>query len=303
MTASGTSGSSDEITKLSGKNEIVQSLGAFVTKGVTLKPRHGNSGIRLAEIQSGKGIINSIGIQNKGAKSFLENDLPRLVQYQLPVVVNISADSIDEFGELAAYLTENDVNKIITGLEINISCPNINEGGIIFGVNPKMVEKVVAAVKKSVGDRVVIITKLTPNVTDITEPAKAAIAGGTDSLSMINTMRAVAIDIESRRPLLGNIIGGLSGPAVKPVGVFMVYECFRKIQECRNKKIPVVGIGGISTWRDALEYIMAGATAVGIGTAWFVNNNVFCEVKNGLVNYTEENNITISALTGISHET
>lgn len=303
MTASGTSGSSDEIAKLFESKRILESLGAFVSKGVTLRPKCGNPGIRLIEIQSGKGIINSIGLQNKGAEAFLDTDLPLLLQYELPIILNLSANSVEEFGELATYLIENDVNKIIAGLEINVSCPNICEGGIIFGVDPKLVERVVKTVKKSVGDQVVIITKLTPNVTDITEPAKAAIAGGTDSLSMINTLRGMAIDIENRRPFLGNKVGGLSGPAIKPVGVFMVFECFRKINECRNKSIPIIGIGGISTWRDALEYIMAGATAVGIGTAWFVNNNIFYEVKEGIANYLDENNTTIKELIGASHET
>jgi dihydroorotate dehydrogenase (NAD+) catalytic subunit len=212
--------------------------------------------------------------------------------------VNISAGTIEEFGELAAYLTDNDVNGIISGIEINVSCPNLGEHGTIFGTNPKAVERVVKTVKKRVGDKVLVITKLTPNVTDITEPAKAAIVGGTDVLSMINTIRGMAIDVETGRPFLGNKVGGLSGPAIKPVGVFMVYECFSKIPECKNKSIPIIGIGGISSWRDALEYIMAGATAVGVGTAWFVNFHIFEEIVKGINVYLEKNNTTIEKLVG-----
>jgi dihydroorotate dehydrogenase (NAD+) catalytic subunit len=302
MTASGTSGSSDEMAKLLKSKSIAESLGAFVSKAVTLKPRLGNPGLRLVEIQSGKGIINSIGLQNKGVKDFLDNDLPLLLQYESPIIINISANRVEDYGEVADYLIENDVNKIIAGLEINVSCPNIREKGKIFGVDPNLVERVVKTVKRIVGDDIVIITKLTPNVTDITEPAKAAIAGGTDSLSMINTLKGMAIDLENKRPFLENEVGGLSGPAIKPIGIFMVYECFKKINECRNKSVPIVGIGGISTWRDALEYIMAGATAVGIGTAWLVNNNVFCEVKKGLMEYLEKNNTTIKDLIGVAHK-
>lgn len=190
---------------------------------------------------------------------------------------------------------------MISGIEINVSCPNLSEGGAIFGTNPHAVENVVKAIKKRVGDEVLIITKLTPNVTDITQPAKAAIAGGTDVLSMINTLRGIAIDVDAGKPFLGNVYGGLSGPAIKPVGVYMVYECFGKITECKNKTIPIIGIGGISTWRDALEYIMAGSTAVGIGTAWFVNPNIFGEVKKGLDKYLAKNEKTIDELVGMAH--
>jgi dihydroorotate dehydrogenase (NAD+) catalytic subunit len=278
----------------------LKSLGAFVTKGVTLKPKRGNPELRIVETRAG--LLNSIGLQNKGAKVFLSEELPKLLRYELPVIVNISANSVEEFGDLAGYLMDNDVNKIIAGLEINVSCPNIREGGAAFGANPKLVERIAKAIKKRVGDRVAVITKLTPNVADITEPAKAAIAGGTDALSMINTLRGMAIDIENKKPYLGNVTGGLSGPAIKPVGVFMVYECFRKIPVCRNRKVPIIGIGGISMWQDALEYIMAGATAVGIGTAWFVNTRIFCEVRDGIKKYLSENNKTIGQLVGISHK-
>ena len=283
MTASGTSGSSDEMNNLQKKDEILLSLGAFVTKGVTLYPRKGNPDYRVIETRTG--LLNSIGLQNSGAKTFLRKELPSLLRFNLPIIVNISANSINGFRRLAGYLKHNDYYEIISGIEINVSCPNIKKGGIAFGTEPKLIERIVKAVKKEVGESILVITKLTPNVTDITLPAKAAIQGGTDALSMINTLRGMAIDIEGRRPFLGNVYGGLSGPAIKPIGVFMVFECFRKIPECRTHKIPIIGIGGISCWQDAIEYILAGATAVGIGTAWLVNSNVFTEVRNGIKEY------------------
>lgn len=296
MTASGTSGHSDEIEILQKSNEILSSLGAFVTKGVTLKPSKGNPEPRIVETRSG--IINSIGLQNSGVESFVQNELPHLVKFKLPIIVNISACTVKEFGEVAEFLSNNDSRKIISGIEINVSCPNIKEGGVAFGTDPKLVERIVKAVKKRIDSRIVVITKLTPNVTDITVPARAAIEGGTDALSMINTLRGMAIDINTGEPYLGNKTGGLSGPAIKPVGVFMVYECFKKIPACRKKKIPIIGIGGISTWRDAMEYIMAGATAVGIGTAWFVSPDVFKKVYNGIKQYVNSRNEKVSDLIG-----
>jgi dihydroorotate dehydrogenase (NAD+) catalytic subunit len=299
LTASGTAGHGDDLMMLAHHRAILDSLGAFVTKGITLKPRKGNPEVRVIETRTG--LLNSIGLQNSGARIFIRKELPGVLEYRLPVIVNISADTVEEFGDLAAYLIDNDVNSIISGIEINVSCPNLGEHGAMFGTNPKTVERVVKTVRKKIRDNVMVITKLTPNVTDITEPAKAAIGGGTDVLSMINTIRGMAIDIESRKPFLGNKVGGLSGPAIKPVGVYMVYECFHKIPECKNKSIPIIGIGGISNWRDALEYIMAGATAVGIGTAWFVNPHIFEEIAKGLGVYLSKENTTIEKLVGSSH--
>ncbi|MFZ3103633.1 MAG: dihydroorotate dehydrogenase [Smithella sp.] len=308
MTASGTWGHSDEINILydENKNQILNSLGAFVTKGITMKPRKGNPGLRIVETQ--RGLLNSIGLQNEGAEAFVTSEIPMLLKYKLPIIVNISADTIEQFGEIAAYLNDNNSNKLIEGIEINVSCPNIKEGGIAFGVNPKYIKKIVSTVKKQINSSITIITKLTPNVSDIVPLAKAAIEGGTDVLSMINTIRGMAIDIRSKKPFLGDPreglygTGGLSGPAVKPVGVLMVYECFRKIPECRNKKIPIIGIGGISCWQDALEYIMAGATAVGIGTAWIVRQSSVVEIYNGLAKYLEKNNENIENIVGIANK-
>lgn len=298
MTASGTAGHADDLLILKNYQAIMDSLGAFVTKGITMKPRKGNPALRVIETRTG--LLNSIGLQNNGAKYFLRKELPRSLDYQLPVIVNISANTVQEFGELAAYLIDNDLNELISGIEINVSCPNLKEDGAIFGTNPKAVERVVKAVKKRVG-KVVVITKLTPNVTDITQSAKAAIAGGTDVLSMINTLRGMAIDIERCKPFLGNKVGGLSGPAIKPVGVFMVYDCFEKIPDCKSRRVPIIGIGGISTWQDALEYIMAGATAVGIGTAWFVNTKIFEGIFKGISDYIDKKNTTIDELVGNAH--
>ena len=300
MTASGTSGHSNEIEVLKHSPAIISSLGAFVTKGVTLEPRSGNSGLRIVETRSG--IINSIGLQNIGVEAFVKEELPGFLNFDLPVVVNIAANTVEEFGKLASYLSDNDSSQIIKGIEINVSCPNVKKGGMAFGIDPRQVERIVKTVKNRIDSRIIVITKLSPNVTDITLPARAAIEGGTDALSMINTLRAMAIDITTGRPYLGNKTGGLSGPAIRPVGVFMVYECFEKIPECNSRKVPIIGIGGISTWQDAIEYIMAGATAVGVGTAWFVNQDVFNGIYNGIKRYVKKNEKNISDLIGKAHE-
>ena len=300
MTASGTSGHSNEIEILKRSPHIISSLGAFVTKGVTLEPRPGNPKLRIVETRAG--IINAIGLQNSGVEFFVKKELPGFLNFDLPIIVNIAANTVEEFGRLASYLSDNDLSQIIKGIEINVSCPNVKKGGMAFGVDPRQIERIVKTVKKNVDSRIIVITKLTPNVTDITLPARAAIEGGTDALSMINTLRAMAIDITTGRPYLGNKTGGLSGPAIKPIGVFMVYECFEKIPECNSRKVPIIGIGGITTWRDVLEYIMAGATAVGIGTAWFVNQDVFKTIYNGIKGYLDKDKKTISDLIGKAHE-
>ena len=300
LTASGTSGSGTEAAVLANTGAILGALGAFVTKGVTLHPRKGNPEPRIIETRAG--ILNSIGLQNKGVDRFLRDDLPKLRSYELPVIVNISANSVEDYAELADRLLAADAG-MVAGLEINVSCPNIKEGGVSFGVDPAAVERIVAAVKAKVprGRAVTIITKLTPNITDITLPAKAAIAGGTDALSMINTLRGVAINLKTQKPYFANIAAGLSGPAVKPVGLCMVWDCFAKISECRSRKIPIIGIGGISTWQDAVEYLLAGAACVQVGTAWFVYPDVFLEMKKGLVKYLTQEKLTVRDLVGRAH--
>jgi len=300
LTASGTSGSADELSGLRQSQATIRALGGFVTKGVTLNPRKGNPEPRVIETRAG--LLNSIGLQNKGVDRFLRDDLPKLRHYGLPVIVNISANTIEEYGQLTARLLENDGGQIAS-IEINVSCPNIKEGGVQFGIDPRSVEKIVSVVKASVprGRNVPIITKLTPNVTDITVPAKAAIAGGTDALSVINTLRGVAIDIKAQKPYFANVSAGLSGPAIKPIGLCMVWDCFEKIPECRSGKIPIIGVGGISTWEDVVEYILAGATAVGVGTAWFVYPDIFIEMHKGLVKYLAQRDTSVRKLIGKAH--
>lgn len=300
MTASGTSGHSGaEMDRLSVSQITKACLGAFVTKGITIQPRSGNPEFRVVETRTG--LLNSIGLQNQGVEFFVQKELPGLLNFELPIIVNISGSIAEEYAKVAAYLSENDTFEIINGIEINVSCPNLEKGGVAFGTDPKEVHRIVKAVKKSADPRILIITKLTPNVTDITVPARAAIQAGTDILSMINTLRGMAINIDTFKPLLGNKTGGLSGPAIKPVGVLMVYECFRNIPECFNREVPIIGIGGISNWRDALEYIMAGATAVGVGTAWFVNPHVFANIHRGLRGYVMRRRLCISDLIGVAH--
>jgi dihydroorotate dehydrogenase (NAD+) catalytic subunit len=274
----------------------VAALGAFVTKGVTLAPRQGNPEPRIIETRAG--ILNSIGLQNKGAGRFLSEDMPKLRKYGVPVIVNISANTVEEYAALAARILEGAPD--VAGLEINVSCPNIKHGGVSFGIDPRAIERIVRAVKKKSG-KVTVITKLTPNITDITVAARAAIAGGTDALSMINTLRGVAIDIRAQKPYFANVSAGLSGPAVKPVGLCMVWDCFAKIPECRSRKVPIIGIGGISTWQDVVEYLLAGASAVQVGTAWFVYPDVFVEMKKGLEKYLVEKKTTVRELVGKAH--
>ncbi len=300
LTASGTSGSKDEINHLQNRKEILGSLGAFVTKGVTMDESLGNREPRIAEVRSG--LLNSIGLQNKGVRKFFEEDIPALRRYEIPIIVNISAASVSEFGTLAGMIHKLDKNHTVSGLEINVSCPNIKKGGAAFGADPQMVEQVVREVKSNVPDSLCIITKLSPNVTDIVQIAKAAINGGTDALSMINTLRGMAIDVDARKPLLGNLVGGLSGPCIKPVGVYMVFECFRRIPECTRREIPIIGIGGIAHYLDVLEYMLAGATATAIGTQWFIQNTVFEEIHRDLKRYLASHHVTIANLIGKAHE-
>ncbi len=299
MTASGTSGHGNEIEVLKKSPNILASLGAFVTKGVTAEPRQGNPEIRIVETASG--LLNAIGLQNEGAAFFLDHELPNLLNFNLPVYVNISADTVEAFGDLAAYITKNDSSRIITGIEINVSCPNIKKGGAAFGTDPELVKKIVKTVKKNIGSHIFVITKLTPNVADIKPTARAAIEAGADAISMINTLRGMAIDIHRKKPMLGNVAGGLSGPAIKPVGLFMVYDCYKNIPECRSGQVPIIGIGGISNWTDVLEYILAGATAVGIGTSWFVNPDIFSDIHKGLADYLKKEETTLSNLIGQAH--
>lgn len=254
LTASGTFGYGLEYSRYGD----LKKLGGIVVKGLSLKPREGNPMPRIAETPSG--MLNAIGLQNIGVEAFLEGRLPRLPHNDMAVIANLYACSAEEFADLATVLAEQDG---VAALEVNISCPNVRSGGILFGQDPKMAAKVTEAVKRVAGDKPVII-KLSPNVTDITEIARAAEGAGADILCLINTLSGMAVDARTRRPRLANVIGGLSGPAVKPVALRCVH------QVCQAVKTPVIGVGGISSAEDVLEFILCGAHAVEIGTANFI---------------------------------
>lgn len=270
MTASGTFGFSREYAGL----YDISALGAIVVKGLSTVPWPGNPGIRLAETTAG--LLNSIGLQNPGVDHFLEADWPWMRRLGTPVIVNIVGKTVDEYVEVARRLDGSGV----AGIEVNISCPNIKEGGLAFGTEPGMAGRVTRAVRDAT--KLSVIVKLSPNVGDITEIARAVEASGADALSLINTLTGMAIDIRNRRPILGNVIGGLSGPAIKPVALRMVWQVAGAVG------IPLIGIGGIMTWSDALEFIMAGATAVAVGTASFVNPLAPLQIIEGLGKYLQE---------------
>jgi dihydroorotate dehydrogenase (NAD+) catalytic subunit len=272
MTSSGTFGYGEEFAPLLDINR----LGAIITKGTSLKPMEGNFPPRTVETVGG--LINSIGLQNVGVQAFLRDKLPFLRQFTTPVIVNIFGGTVREFGEVARRL---DDIPGIAGLEVNISCPNVAKGGVLFGVDPKMAHHVVRTVRRATQRP--IIVKLTPNVTDITLIAKAVEEAGADAISLINTLIAMAIDPQTRTPLLNNIIGGLSGPAIKPVALRLVWQAANAVE------IPVIGIGGIMTPEDALEFIIVGARAVQVGMANFVNPTACIEIIDGIEAYLTEN--------------
>lgn len=254
MTASGTFGYGLEFAPYGD----LQALGGIVVKGLSLKPRLGNPMPRIAETPCG--MLNAIGLQNCGVEKFLRDKLPLLPHATTPIVANLYACDADEFAELAGVLSAEDG---VAALEVNISCPNVKAGGIAFGQDPAMAGRLAEAVKKRAGDKPVWV-KLSPNVTDIVEIARAAVLGGADALTCINTLTGMAVDIRTRRPRLANVIGGLSGPAIKPVALRCVW------QVCRAVSAPVIAVGGISSAEDVLEFLLVGAHAVQIGTANFM---------------------------------
>lgn len=267
MTASGTFGSGAEYSEFVDLNQ----LGAVVTKGVANVPWPGNPTPRIAEVYGG--MLNAIGLQNPGMEMFCKRDLPFLKQFDTKVIVNVCGKSTQDYCEVVERLADEPVDL----LEINISCPNVKEGGIAFGQDPKAVEAITREVKKYAKQPVIM--KLSPNVTDITEMARAAESGGADVLSLINTLTGMKIDIHKRTFALANKTGGMSGPAVKPIAVRMVYQVAQAV------KVPIIGMGGISNAEDALEFLMAGATAVSIGTANFVNPYATVEIVHGIEEY------------------
>jgi dihydroorotate dehydrogenase (NAD+) catalytic subunit len=277
MTASGTFGYGEEFSPFIDLDK----LGAIVLKGITLKPKRGNPPPRIIETSSG--ILNAIGLQNVGVEVLINKKLPYLQKFTTPVIINISGDTLEEYVELARKLDNISQEKGIAGLEINISCPNLQKGGIVWGSDAQLTYKVVNNIRKVT--TLPLIVKLSPNVTDIKVIAIAAEEAGADVLSLINTLVGMAVDVSLRRPKLANISGGLSGPAVKPIALWMVWQVFQTVN------IPIIGMGGIMKAEDALEFIIAGARAVSIGTANLVNPKAAIEIIKGIEAYLVENKI------------
>jgi len=285
MVASGTFGFGKEYADFVDLNR----LGAIVTKGTSLEPWPGNPPDRIAETPAG--MLNAIGLQNDGVESLIKEKIPwlRSAAPEVPVIVNVVGKTIDEYAEVARRL---DGVEGVTGLEVNISCPNVKEGGIAFGTDPTMTAQVVRAVRKAT--RLPVIPKLSPNVTDIVVMARACVDAGADAISLINTLLGTAIDAESRTFKLANITGGLSGPAIKPIALRMVWQVAQAVD------IPVIGVGGIMTAEDAVEFFLAGADAVQVGTANFVNPSAAVEIADGLDTYLERHGFKhISEIVGV----
>ena len=275
MTASGTFGYGIEYSEL----VDIQKLGAIVCKGITLKPGSGNPQPRLIEMKYG--LLNSVGLENIGVDALIKDKAPMWAGWQVPVIVNIAGETIDEYVQLAGKL---EGVPGISGLELNISCPNVSAGGMEFGLTPEAAAQVTSAVKAVT--TLPLIVKLTPNVTDIKEIALAVEEVKADAVCLINTVKAMAIDINEKEPSLGNITGGLSGPAIKPIALYMVYEVAKVVG------IPVIGCGGIASGEDALEFIMAGASAIQVGTANLTNPRASLDVLQGIERLMKENGIT-----------
>ncbi|MBP1616412.1 MAG: dihydroorotate dehydrogenase [Bacteroidetes bacterium] len=274
MTASGTFGYGTEFCDYMDLSK----LGGIFVKGTTLHPRQGNDYPRMAETPSG--MLNAVGLQNKGVDYFISNIYPNIKDFDTNMIVNVSGSTIEDYVECAARLA--DLDKI-PGIELNISCPNVKEGGMAFGTSACSAGDVTKAVRKVFGKT--LIVKLSPNVTDITEIAKAVEAEGADAVSLINTLLGMAIDIRNQKPVLSTVTGGLSGPCVKPIALRMVWQTYNAV------KIPVIGMGGISSWEDAIEFILAGSSAIQIGTYNFIDPTISEKVVDGIDNYLKENKI------------
>lgn len=286
-------------------------VGAVVTKSVTMQARRGNPGIRIVEVptlrtavddSSECGLINAIGLQNPGIEAFIGQEIPKLRKLEVPIIASVAGSTIEEYTECSRLLAEQDE---IDGIELNVSCPNAELMGMEFGCDAGTLERLVADVRRVVREKTLLV-KLTPNVTDVVIPAEAAIRGGADALSLINTLRATAIDIETQRPILGNKTGGLSGAVIHPVAVYMVRECF--VSCCRRAGIPIVGIGGVTSYQEAVEFILAGATGVGIGTALFrdsggpnADRRTFQLIAEGIEVYlTQKGRTSIGSIVGLA---
>ena len=273
LTASGTVGYGPEYMNYCDLSQ----LGAFTTKSITLEKREGNPPPRTIETRAG--LINSIGLANVGIEAFIETKLPEARQPGIPIFVNVAGKSIDEYCKVAETL---DKCQGISALELNISCPNVSEGGIEFGTDPKLAEKLVRNVRQSVSEKKLIV-KLSPNVTDIAEIANSVVEAGADILSMINTLRGMAIDVETHKPYIARGFGGLSGPAIKPVAVFCIWSVYNKV--ARAKNIPIIGMGGVQFAKDAIELMLAGASAVAVGTAMYIDPQTPMKIIKGIREY------------------
>ena len=286
MTASGTCGFGRELTDFYELNE----LGGLIVKGITVDPRDGNPTPRIAETAAG--LINSIGLENPGLDGFIKEELPFLKSVNTKVLVNISGHSLDDFKKLAAGLAKQEG---IDGIEVNVSCPNIKGGGLAFGTDPELVFKITDLVRKEYDGFVMV--KLTPNVSNIIPVAKSAAEGGADALAVANTLPGMKIDIESQSPVLATGSGGLSGPAIKPVALRLVYEIVK------HDILPVLGLGGIMTADDAIEYLLAGAKAVGVGTATLIDPYAPIRIKTGIAEYLNKNNFeNLQEIIGLAHK-
>jgi dihydroorotate dehydrogenase (NAD+) catalytic subunit len=273
FTASGTCGYADELADFMDINV----LGAFITKSITVKPRKGNPTPRIVETDSG--MLNAIGLANIGLNKFIEEKLPILEKLSPAVFVNVAGETIAEYTVVVERLAS---ERAIAGFELNISCPNVAKGGIAFGTEPEQVAKITSAVKKAAGEKVLTV-KLSPAVTDISIIARAAVEAGADALSLINTFTAMVIDIETHKPVLANKTGGLSGPATKPIAVYLINKVYSEV--AKSAGIPILGMGGIMTASDAIEFIIAGASAVGVGTANFIEPGCAIKIIEGIRDY------------------
>ncbi|MHC4159211.1 MAG: dihydroorotate dehydrogenase [Planctomycetota bacterium] len=279
FTASGTCGYGDELADFMDVN----ALGGFITKSITLKPRKGNPPPRIVETDSG--MLNAIGLANIGLDKFVEEKLPILEKMGAAIFVNVAGEGIGEYVTVVERLSS---EKAISGFELNISCPNVAKGGISFGTEPEQVKEITTVVKKAAGEKILMV-KLSPCVTDISVIAQAAVEAGANALSLVNTFTAMVIDIENRKPILANRTGGLSGPAIKPIAVYLVNKVYKEV--AKAKGIPILGLGGISTVSDAIEYIIAGATAVAVGTATFIEPACAVKIIEGIKKYCIHNEV------------
>jgi len=279
MTASGTCGYAFELRDF----VDLSRLGAFVTKSITAEPRIGNPPQRTVETSAG--MLNAIGLANMGLEAFCEQTVPLLKRLACPVFANVAGRTFEDYLCVARGLRDQEV---IAGLEINVSCPNVKQGGITFGTDPAVLGALVSQIRQACPEKFLIV-KLTPNVTDITVTARAAADAGANALSLINTLTGMAVDLDRRRPVLANRTGGLSGPAIKPVALYMVDRVYREV--ARPAGIPLIAMGGIAGWRDALEFIIAGASAVALGTAALVNPRCLTATIDGIAAYLQEHKI------------